>query len=112
MKTAATKRSCTSCPSLLSRSKQVEVLGKDTGAPVCGIKLIPLGRPNDEEQTKAIQVQKASNCASFGKRLDVDPNAKHAPIALDIAIPTPIGPPQDQRLVSSCTGCEHFMPAR
>jgi MoxR-like ATPase len=111
--TKTNKPSCFTCPSRLSSSKQVEVLGKSTGADVCGLKLIALGRPAlEDDQIKAIQINKASNCSSHGQPLAIDPAARNKAIAIDVAVSASFEEPVAQATVSSCASCSHYMPAR
>lgn len=106
------KKSCEGCPSLLSNNKQRTILGKPTGAPVCGLKLIAIGRPGiDGKHEKALAENKANHCDSHGKQIEFDPAAKLKAIGIDVAMPNYAAEQNDPNLVSNCVNCEHYMPA-
>lgn len=105
----ATGASCLRCPSKMDEAEQRRDLGRDFGGPVCGLKLLAIGRPGVENGQPASQ---AKGCDSYGKtRVPVRPDAKTTPIEISVAMPM-LGLPDAKNpdQITTCNGCRYFVP--
>lgn len=103
-------KSCDTCPSSLAPRQQNTVIGSNIGGSVCGLKLIPIGRPGQETGKPAAELT-ASKCDRYGTEPDYDTDrSRRAAIKFPVAMPTPQGTPRDQDSVSSCRNCSNYVP--
>lgn len=108
----ASNASCQSCPSFLTPSKQVTVLGKSVSGNTCAKRLIAIGRPglpNEEKQQKNV----ASKCAEYGKPAEFSQGSFGAAIEYNVAFPDVKAQTQPQIMpsrVRSCSNCSNYVP--
>lgn len=101
---------CSVCPSYLDVNKQAEVFGKSIGAPVCGLKQIPITRPGKKKSDQDEYIM-ASTCKDFGKARTFS-NSSTTPIEIEVAFPDGESQsriPEQQNRVLSCSQCEWFV---
>lgn len=87
-------------------------MGRAIGAPTCGLRMIPLARPGADEATTFKHF--AKSCASYGREITLNENAKTEPITYQIAMPDPMAKkpsdPYGDANVASCSGCANYIP--
>lgn len=106
-------RSCATCPAKINLNDQRISPGRSIGAPICGLKLIPLSRPGGPE-AKTFQ-HFAKGCKDYGKQIVLDTKAKAElkPIEYPIALPDPNAQTSnnwEMEPVTNCTGCANYVP--
>jgi MoxR-like ATPase len=111
--TSAANRSCGNCPARLDINKQRISPGKSIGAPVCGIKLIPLSRPGGPEEKTFKHF--AKDCKQYGTEIELEDTARQeqTPILYQISFPDPGAQlPTDPKNepVTTCATCVNYVP--
>lgn len=110
---AAVKKDCLSCAASLGTSDQRTNLGRDFGAPICGVKMLMLQRPGVSNNHTAKQ---AAACDQFTKTKapTYKEDARTAPILINIGMPY-IRKPDEEDIdeakakdVTSCQSCRFF----
>lgn len=110
--TSTTRRSCEVCPALLKQPDQNRVLGSNVGGPICGKRLIAIGRPGQDTGKPILEIT-AEKCPDFGAdRPDYDADkARSAPIKLQVAMPLPQGVQREPEKVTTCRSCANYCPS-
>jgi MoxR-like ATPase len=104
------KPSCDRCPSLLGPTDQNKIMGTNVGGPICGKRLIAIGRPG-QETAKPIGQITAAKCPEFGgSPPDYDKDsARSAPVLFKVAMPDPTGTPYQPEAVTNCRQCSNYV---
>ncbi len=85
-------------------------MGTNVGGPICGRRLIAIGRPG-QDTGKPIMEITASKCGEFGLPApDYDATrARSVPVELPVAMPVQLGEPFMQDAVTNCRNCSHYV---
>lgn len=108
-------RTCANCPSALSSSDVSQITGRAIGAPVCGIKRIPLIAPNQPNKVRARTMEAtASKCDSYGKPRPEFSASPDTPIAYgSVGMMKPLKASDAVRLKPpNCMSCVFFIQPR
>ena len=93
---------------MLRNQAQTAATGRNIGAPICGIKLIPLSRPGGDERKTFEHF--AKGCSHHNQEVDIQPGRKK-PVLLKIGFPAPTMPEDNSSMdVYTCTGCVNYVP--
>lgn len=103
------EKSCSNCPAFLNGGRQNVVLGASVGGPVCGLRLIAIGRPG-QDTGKPVEKLTAEKCSQYGSTPDYDASARTKAISFQVALPVPQGTPRDQDSVNTCRSCANYRP--
>lgn len=103
------KKSCDTCPAKLTQASQNRVIGAGIGGNLCGLKLIPIGRPGQQTGRPVAEVV-ASKCDKYGEQPDYSATATSAAIEIPVAMPLTTAAPRQQDLVTNCRNCENYVP--
>lgn len=109
------ERSCSSCPSFLAGAAQTQALSTNLGAPVCGLKMLPLIQPIQGRETATrVLKQVAKSCDQFGVSQTIQPlSATAAPdliVGMDTNAPPPTGGIDGQE-GATCLSCSNYVDA-
>jgi MoxR-like ATPase len=104
-------KNCRACPSFLHGQNQTRTIGTNLNGPVCGLKMLPLVKPNQPADTQErVFKHVARNCDKFGVDVRLDPLRPDSTPALSVGIdPSPATGADDQSR-ANCQSCRNFIP--
>lgn len=112
--TGPVPKSCGTCPAKVSINDQRISPGRSIGAPICGLKQIPLSRPGGSEKKTFDHFGR--NCAQHGTEIVLDTSIKSQmkPVSYRVALPDPMHQvPTDweREPVRTCGDCANYVPS-